>query len=278
MQHSSTKKLLSVIFCASTLTVIFSLDSIASIARFCRNEWDIFLLKQGYVSFQQPVFLSVSQPLGTIKSLDEREGSPRLKEVLTKLAEISPEKDPFAGAKRCALVGNSSQLMGSGLGKAIDSFDTVVRFNEAPTIGYESDVGSKTSIRWTNSRRMPPPAEQKVGISLITTVFFPTDLSLIEGRILRDEYSQFTTVRILSPELTSWVTGLVGYGPSSGIIATLAAVIKCEEVSVFGLGPGRDGLWSHYFPKETPLPSYHSIENEQRLLNILKKGKLIELY
>jgi hypothetical protein len=168
--------------------------------------------------------------------------------------------------------------MGSGLGKAIDSFDTVVRFNEAPTIGYESDVGSKTSIRWTNSRRMPPPAEQKVGISLITTVFFPTDLSLIEGRILRDEYSQFTTVRILSPELTSWVTGLVGYGPSSGIIATLAAVIKCEEVSVFGLGPGRDGLWSHYFPKETPLPSYHSIENEQRLLNILKKGKLIELY
>ena len=47
---------------------------------------------------------------------------------------------------RVLLVGNGPSIRGSGLGRAIDSFDTVVRFNSFVTKGIEEDTGSKTTI------------------------------------------------------------------------------------------------------------------------------------
>lgn len=278
MKRVAVRKFLLVATCVLSLTAICSLDLLPAIAVFCRNRLDLFLLGHGYASFSSPLFLSASQPPASVSIFHSADDSARLKELLASLSESFPERDPFGNAKRCALVGNSSRLAGSGLGKTIDSFDTVVRFNEAPSIGYESDVGTRTSIRWVNSRRMPPSNEPTEGVSLVTTIFFREDLSLIQDRMLRGEYRPFSIVRIVSPELTSWVAQLVGHGPSSGIIATLTAVLKCEEVAVFGLRPGKDGLWSHYFPKETPVPSYHAIDNEQRLLATLERGKLIKRF
>eukprot|EP00899_Mesostigma_viride_P003314 jgi/Mesvir1/12984/Mv05994-RA.2 len=56
---------------------------------------------------------------------------------------------------RCAVVGNSGSLQATSYGAAIDAHDIVFRINQAPTKGYESMVGSKTSFRllnqmWTN--------------------------------------------------------------------------------------------------------------------------------
>lgn len=42
---------------------------------------------------------------------------------------------------------NGGILRGLGLGEEIDSHSVVMRINEAPTAGYESDVGQRTTIR-----------------------------------------------------------------------------------------------------------------------------------
>ena len=47
----------------------------------------------------------------------------------------------------CALVSSSGMLLGSNAGSQIDSADCIFRLNSAPTLGYERDVGSKTTVR-----------------------------------------------------------------------------------------------------------------------------------
>ncbi|KAM9306985.1 alpha-N-acetylgalactosaminide alpha-2,6-sialyltransferase 6-like [Pholidichthys leucotaenia] len=61
---------------------------------------------------------------------------------------------PVHGSKRmnlhchhCALVTSSSHVLGIRAGKEIDSTECVIRMNDAPTLGYESDIGSRTTLR-----------------------------------------------------------------------------------------------------------------------------------
>eukprot|EP00061_Rhincodon_typus_P015783 g43665.t1 len=49
--------------------------------------------------------------------------------------------------KDCALVTSSGQLIGSGQGAEIDGAECVIRMNDAPTWGYQEDVGHRTSLR-----------------------------------------------------------------------------------------------------------------------------------
>nr|XP_032810396.1 beta-galactoside alpha-2,6-sialyltransferase 2-like [Petromyzon marinus] len=52
--------------------------------------------------------------------------------------------------RRCAVVMNAGSLLRAQLGAEIDGHDAVMRFNSAPTAGYELHVGTKTSIRLIN--------------------------------------------------------------------------------------------------------------------------------
>ena len=51
----------------------------------------------------------------------------------------------------CALVSNGDLMKGSRLGPAIDAHHLVMRLNDAPTVGYEADVGARTTVRFSNS-------------------------------------------------------------------------------------------------------------------------------
>ncbi|XP_067868340.1 alpha-N-acetylgalactosaminide alpha-2,6-sialyltransferase 6-like [Heterodontus francisci] len=48
---------------------------------------------------------------------------------------------------QCALITSSSHLLGSEIGSEIDKTECIIRMNDAPTTGYEKDVGSKTTLR-----------------------------------------------------------------------------------------------------------------------------------
>ena len=47
----------------------------------------------------------------------------------------------------CSLVTSSGHLTGSERGGEIDHTDCVIRMNDAPTQGYERDVGQRTTVR-----------------------------------------------------------------------------------------------------------------------------------
>ncbi|XP_026052699.1 alpha-N-acetylgalactosaminide alpha-2,6-sialyltransferase 6-like [Carassius auratus] len=48
---------------------------------------------------------------------------------------------------QCALVTSSSHVLGTHAGDEIDRTECIIRMNDAPTSGYESDVGNRTSVR-----------------------------------------------------------------------------------------------------------------------------------
>ena len=51
----------------------------------------------------------------------------------------------------CAVVGSSGVLLRDRFGAEIDAHDVVLRFNNAPTAGFEAIVGSRTTLRLLNS-------------------------------------------------------------------------------------------------------------------------------
>ncbi|KAL4617416.1 alpha-N-acetyl-neuraminyl-2,3-beta-galactosyl-1,3-N-acetyl-galactosaminide alpha-2,6-sialyltransferase-like isoform X1 [Arapaima gigas] len=57
--------------------------------------------------------------------------------------------------KQCALVSSSGQMLKAGLGSIIDKEDFVIRMNNAPTLGFEHDVGSKTNLRVVSHTSVP---------------------------------------------------------------------------------------------------------------------------
>lgn len=56
---------------------------------------------------------------------------------------------------QCALVSSSGQMLGAGVGEEIDKMGCVIRMNNAPTVGYETDIGSRTSIRVVSHTSVP---------------------------------------------------------------------------------------------------------------------------
>ncbi|CAB1443742.1 unnamed protein product [Pleuronectes platessa] len=56
---------------------------------------------------------------------------------------------------QCALVSSSGQMLRAGIGDEIDKFACVIRMNNAPTDGFERDVGSRTSVRVVSHTSVP---------------------------------------------------------------------------------------------------------------------------
>ncbi|PPD92966.1 hypothetical protein GOBAR_DD10102 [Gossypium barbadense] len=71
---------------------------------------------------------------------------------MEKLSLVLPETPPYVPRQfgRCAVIGNSGDLLKTRFGKEIDSYDVVIRENGAPIENYTEYVGKKSSFRLLN--------------------------------------------------------------------------------------------------------------------------------
>ncbi|XP_066846862.1 CMP-N-acetylneuraminate-beta-galactosamide-alpha-2,3-sialyltransferase 1 isoform X1 [Anser cygnoides] len=195
------------------------------------------------------------------------EKSPKnINDTLKELFGIIPaDGDPLQErgtltCRRCAVVGNSGNLRQSQYGQEIDSHDFVLRMNRAPTVGYESDVGSKTTHHFVYPESYKELAEN---VSMILIPFKTLDLRWIVTALTTGTIN-FTYVPVprkikvkkekilvYNPSFIKYVyeNWLQNHGryPSTGLLSVIFALHVCDEVNVYGFGADSKGHWHHYW-------------------------------
>uniref|UniRef100_A0A087Y564 CMP-N-acetylneuraminate-beta-galactosamide-alpha-2,3-sialyltransferase 1 n=1 Tax=Poecilia formosa TaxID=48698 RepID=A0A087Y564_POEFO len=186
-------------------------------------------------------------------------------EVVEELFQVIPDDVLYVDAspercRSCAVVGNSGNLKRSRYGGLIDACDFIIRMNQAPTSGFEEDVGTRT----THHVMYPESAiDLDNNTSLVLIPFKTLDLqwlisALTTGTITHTYLPVRARIKankdkvlIYNPTFFKYVheSWLEGHGryPSTGFLSLLLALHICDEVSVFGFGADRYGNWHHYW-------------------------------
>ncbi|XP_041739696.1 CMP-N-acetylneuraminate-beta-galactosamide-alpha-2,3-sialyltransferase 1 isoform X2 [Coregonus clupeaformis] len=198
--------------------------------------------------------------------LQKEEDPANFSEVVEKLFQVIPDDDDLymdAGPERCrtcAVVGNSGNLKGSRYGPLIDSSDVIIRMNNAPTSGFEKDVGSRT----THHVMYPESAIDLDNTTILLLIPFKTlDLQWIISALTTGSIEKTyipvpsrikankNRVLVYSPTFFKYVydTWLESHGryPSTGFLSLLFAVHICDKVNVYGFGGDQYGNWHHYW-------------------------------
>lgn len=190
-----------------------------------------------------------------------------------------------------AVVGSSAKLLLSDYGEFIDTFDDVVRFNRAPTTGFEKDVGSKTTLRVVNNHvfngnELDPGEWENQPASFVKDLrdskltYFAPDIV----PFLNKEHNTHKSNEVFL-YLYENTKKMVEYyelrkNPSVGIGFILLLILSGFKPNVFGFDTNlNDENRTHYFAKYRPAPSgVHGIEREKQLLFELENEGLITLH
>uniref|UniRef100_A0A803XP65 CMP-N-acetylneuraminate-beta-galactosamide-alpha-2,3-sialyltransferase 4 n=1 Tax=Meleagris gallopavo TaxID=9103 RepID=A0A803XP65_MELGA len=194
-------------------------------------------------------------------------GTKGSEDVLLRLLSVTsyslPESIQSLKCRRCVVVGNGHRLRNSSMGDTINTYDVVIRLNNAPVHGYEQDVGSKTTMRlfYPESAHFDPQAENNPNTLLVLVPFKPMDFQWMEAilndkkrvrkgfwkqppliwdanpeqvRILNPYYMEVTAAKLLSLPMKQ--PRKVKQKPTTGLLAITLALHFCDLVHIAGFG------------------------------------------
>ncbi|KAK8994079.1 hypothetical protein V6N11_008285 [Hibiscus sabdariffa] len=173
---------------------------------------------------------------------------------MEKLSLVLPETPPYVPRQfgRCAVMGNSGDLLKTRFGKEIDSYDVVIRENGAPIENYTEYVGKKSSFRLLN--RGSAKALDKV-VELDETrqevLIVKTTIHDIMNQMIRD-------IPIKNPVYLMLGASFGSAAKGTGLKALEFALSVCDSVDMYGftVDPGYKE-WTRYFSESrkghTPL-------------------------
>ncbi|XP_049640364.1 beta-galactoside alpha-2,6-sialyltransferase 2 [Suncus etruscus] len=213
------------------------------------------------------------------------------------------------GLRSCAVVMSAGAILNSSLGPEIDSHDAVLRFNSAPTRGYEKDVGNKTTLRIINSQILTNPNHHFIDNSLYKDVILvawdPAPYSAnLNLWYKKPDYNLFTPYvqhrqrnpnqpfYILHPKFIWQLWDIIQENtkekiqpnpPSSGFIGILIMMSMCSEVHVYEYLPSiRQTELCHYhelyYDAACTLGAYHPLLYEKLLVQRLNTGAMGDLH
>ncbi|XP_052521230.1 type 2 lactosamine alpha-2,3-sialyltransferase isoform X1 [Tympanuchus pallidicinctus] len=220
-------------------------------------------------------------------------------------------EDGSVACRRCVVVGNGGVLRNKTLGGKIDSYDVIIRMNNGPVIGYEEDVGRRTTFRLSYPESIfSDPIHYDPNTTVVIIVFKPRDLKWLWEILGGQKISakgfwkkpalnmiyKSNQIRILDPSITrktayDWLHFPTRFPkkekpkhPTTGLIAITLAFHICHEVHLAGFKYDFTDRNSslHYYGNETMSQmmqnEYHDISAEQKFLKkLIDKNFVVNL-
>ncbi|XP_044056216.1 alpha-N-acetylgalactosaminide alpha-2,6-sialyltransferase 5b [Siniperca chuatsi] len=162
--------------------------------------------------------------------------------------------------RTCALVTSSGQLTGRKRGEEIDRSECVIRMNDAPSIGYQQDVGQRTSLRvvaHSSLQRVLRSRQELLNASQDTVFIFwgPSSCMRRDGK--GHVYNSLRLLNQLLPKLKVYIisrikmlkfdelfkkeTGIDRKSSNSWLSTgwfTMAIALElCDRINVYGMVP-----------------------------------------
>lgn len=183
--------------------------------------------------------------------------------------------EPQVHHRKCVVVGSSGIMSQHDYGQEIDEAETVFRFNDAPTEGFERHVGSKESIRVVNSKLVREFIENAGGDSLDGKTklhqmkpgpdYFLKDATLAPSAAkigpqlhlyaVPDSLLEFSVLKFIQDTYGGVLQTPEG-ALTTGALGMVAALRLCDEVHAYGMNDDFDsdsgkGNYHYYEPDNT---------------------------
>jgi len=191
------------------------------------------------------------------------------------------------------IVGSSDVVLENRLGNKIDQYNTIVRFNRAPTKGFEEYVGSKTTMRFINThavKNLPKQNEDLTFLPKLKNQVISSDYGLSDDEFYSvfdktctfkviNRFKNFDKFKSNHLNNLNLDIGIPGSEPSVGLNAICHFINNGKKPTIYGFHLHDDNgrVSPHYWKQKLKVGTCHNFSYERKLIRKLIEHNYIEL-